>query len=423
MSEKRMQKIESNRNQQANNAKHIIDKLHIINETSEDTSRRNSSSYEGDEDSFNMDKNIKPRLLIPQQSYYYQKEVEESFYQSTSSKLDLKAQSDSRAYNTPTSINEDDMDYQTARGVRGPIGSQSLSRPNYGDFGGTQGFEKTRKKLDTMVSSQSFMTLGRGKDSLGSDSGSQEKEPDEEEGTDSEHQARFFINEEKVIRNHLKLNFTLQALQILTILLAMTFFDWVHVIINTSKSTQLVYHVSLLNVEVGDPQGGLSELPFNEDKQPKIWLYNLMHECYSDKTTIPSQFCDRSWSLFLAGSLTFIGLTVASMANVYNTFQVANFQKRHYMAPFQLFLQKNLCHLYIAIALFYFVLSLSFVYLRQLGTGQYFLLLGALMAVGTSRHFKRQYKRLKHIQLVKTLVVTENSIKGESQGNNEGEYR
>lgn len=132
------------------------------------------------------------------------------------------------------------------------------------------------------------MTLDRGKGSQDSDSGSKGQEADEEEGADSEHQALYFVNEEKVIRNHLKLNFTLQSIQIFVLLLAMTFFDWAHVIINTSKSTQMVYHVSLLNVEVGDPQGGISELPFNEDRQPKIWLYNLMDECYGDKTTIPS---------------------------------------------------------------------------------------------------------------------------------------
>lgn len=70
-------------------------------------------------------------------------------------------------------------------------------------------------------------------------------------------------------------------------------------------------------------------------------------------------------------------------------------------------MQKHLCHFYLAFYIFYFIVSLSFVYVRQLGTGQYFMILGVLVSIVTAKHFRSQYKRLQHVQLVKTLVVVD----------------
>jgi len=54
-------------------------------------------------------------------------------------------------------------------------------------------------------------------------------------------------------------------------------------------------------------------------------------------------------------------------------------------------------------------MSLSFVYLNQVGSGQYFGMLGAALAVATEKHFMTQHKRVEHIRLVKTLVIEDNT--------------
>ena len=67
---------------------------------------------------------------------------------------------------------------------------------------------------------------------------------------------------------------------------------------------------------------------------------------------------------------------------------------------------------------FYFLMSLSFVYLNQVGSGQYFGMLGAALAIATEKHFMNQYKRVEHIRLVKTLVIEDSttSIEASTQG-------
>jgi hypothetical protein len=72
---------------------------------------------------------------------------------------------------------------------------------------------------------------------------------DEAGEPETEHQARYFVNEEKVVRNHLKLNIALQLGQVVLFLLAVSVFDWAHVVASQTASPQ-VYHVSLLKVDV-----------------------------------------------------------------------------------------------------------------------------------------------------------------------------
>ena len=58
------------------------------------------------------------------------------------------------------------------------------------------------------------------------------KDEDEKE-PENEHQSRYFVNEEKVIRNHLKLNVALQFTQIILFCLAVSIFDWAHVVVSS----------------------------------------------------------------------------------------------------------------------------------------------------------------------------------------------
>jgi len=56
----------------------------------------------------------------------------------------------------------------------------------------------------------------------GSSDGSEGDEPEFE-------QAQYFMNEEKVIRNHLKLNVGLNVIQVIMFILTLTILDWTHV--------------------------------------------------------------------------------------------------------------------------------------------------------------------------------------------------
>lgn len=42
-------------------------------------------------------------------------------------------------------------------------------------------------------------------------------------------QAQYFLNEEKVIRNHLKLNVGINFIQVILFILTLTILDWTHV--------------------------------------------------------------------------------------------------------------------------------------------------------------------------------------------------
>ena len=59
------------------------------------------------------------------------------------------------------------------------------------------------------------------------------------------------MNEEKVIKNHIRLNIVLQITLIVIFLLAMIVFDWTHLTINQGELS-LEYHISLLSAEQGN---------------------------------------------------------------------------------------------------------------------------------------------------------------------------
>ena len=68
---------------------------------------------------------------------------------------------------------------------------------------------------------------------------------------------------------------------------------------------------------------------------------------------------------------------------------------------------KYLSHLYCSLTLFYFIVSLSFVYLSQIGNGLYAAMFGAVIAIVAKKHFVAQYRRVHHMTLVKNLVVVD----------------
>ena len=101
-------------------------------------------------------------------------------------------------------------------------------------------------------------------------------------------QAAYFNNEEKMIKNNLKLNVTLQVIQLLIFIVAAACFDWTHVTTNVS-TTKDSYHVSLLRMEA-------------EDVLP-VWLFHVASDCSEDAAVYPypPEICERAGSLFVAG--------------------------------------------------------------------------------------------------------------------------
>ena len=76
---------------------------------------------------------------------------------------------------------------------------------------------------------------------------------DEEAGDDNSNQ--YFSNEEKVIKNHLKLNLGLQVVQLLLFLIATSSFEWAEIVVGSeikpiNEPESLVYDVSLLKAEI-----------------------------------------------------------------------------------------------------------------------------------------------------------------------------
>ena len=76
---------------------------------------------------------------------------------------------------------------------------------------------------------------------------------DDEAGDDNSNQ--YFSNEEKVIRNHLKLNLGLQILQLILFLVAALSFEWAQVLIDSDVKpagdpSSILYHVSLLKAKI-----------------------------------------------------------------------------------------------------------------------------------------------------------------------------
>jgi hypothetical protein len=75
------------------------------------------------------------------------------------------------------------------------------------------------------------------------------------------------MNEEKVIKNHLKLNIGMHAAQIILFILTLTIFDWSHVQVEQGEGSSVDYHVTLMKVKT------------DFDYQDPIWLYTLTDDC------------------------------------------------------------------------------------------------------------------------------------------------
>lgn len=69
---------------------------------------------------------------------------------------------------------------------------------------------------------------------------------------------------------------------------------------------------------------------------------------------------------------------------------------------------KYLVLLYLGSLICYVVVSMSFIYIGAIGLGQYISLGGIVLAAISRHHFLKLYKRIKHLQMVKNLVVEEN---------------
>lgn len=100
---------------------------------------------------------------------------------------------------------------------------------------------------------------------------------------------QYFDNEEKVIKNHLKLNIGLHLLQILMFLLALYAFDWTHI---DSEVDGNLYHVMLLSAHTESWDGD--------------WLFNISEDCFTspnelDHEPYPNDLCSRVGTLSMAG--------------------------------------------------------------------------------------------------------------------------
>lgn len=99
-----------------------------------------------------------------------------------------------------------------------------------------------------------------------------------------------------MIKNNLKLNVTLQVIQILVFIIAAACFDWTHVTTNPA-TTKDVYHVSLLKMNA-------------EDNTPAVWLFQVATDCSENSDVkhdvdFPPLICERAGSLFVAGLFVF----------------------------------------------------------------------------------------------------------------------
>lgn len=68
---------------------------------------------------------------------------------------------------------------------------------------------------------------------------------------------------------------------------------------------------------------------------------------------------------------------------------------------------KYIVFLYGFLVVFYFVVSMSFIYVKSIGISQILCLAGVVLGLITRSHFSRQYLKIKHLELVKNLVVEE----------------
>lgn len=122
-----------------------------------------------------------------------------------------------------------------------------------------------------------------------------------------------------------------------------------------------------------------SSAEFTDDQNaiPSVYLFTLSDQCL-DQISHPSdtkyqlyprELCDRSGSLFLSGTLSFVALFVCWLLNLYNSFSILVFVKRFQLTSIQYVFIKYVPYLYMCICVFYFVVSLSFVYLSQIAIG------------------------------------------------------
>eukprot|EP00347_Sterkiella_histriomuscorum_P006033 403354322 len=283
---------------------------------------------------------------------------------------------------------QDDIDYKTA--LSDDKRYKSRGQKSYQDPNETEDYEELKDDIDriNIVTSATYgMGSGKSKNKnkysqlqkndeedlhfqfLDANKKKSSSEGSNEEGTEIE-QAIYFQNEEKVIKNHLKLNIGFQVVHIVLFILAIMIFDWTHLSVKNSQSSnespQLKnYHISLMKIETD-----------SEYKEPSEWLYSVLENCIAqegnDYKTEPQEICERAGSLFLAGAFVFI---------------------------------KYLIYVYIFFIVLYFLVSMSFIYLTDIGVGLYLSLLGVVIALLTRQHFLKLNRKIQHLQLVKTLVV------------------
>ena len=65
-------------------------------------------------------------------------------------------------------------------------------------------------------------------------------------------QIQFFFNEEKMIRNHMRLNIIFHVIQIAVFVASAIVFDWTHVSLTDEEYGKRTYHVSLLLISEED---------------------------------------------------------------------------------------------------------------------------------------------------------------------------
>ena len=66
-----------------------------------------------------------------------------------------------------------------------------------------------------------------------------------------------------------------------------------------------------------------------------------------------------------------------------------------------------LVYVYAFLVVFYFAVSMSFVYWKSIGLSQVISLVGVMIAYINRSHFHKQYLKVKHLELVKNLVIDE----------------
>mmetsp|Transcript_3903 Transcript_3903/g.3843 ORF Transcript_3903/g.3843 Transcript_3903/m.3843 type:complete len:188 (+) Transcript_3903:177-740(+) len=173
----------------------------------------------------------------------------------------------------------------------------------------------------------------------GSSSGSDDDRNSYEEGY-------FFRKEEQIIKNHLKLNATLQFISMCIFMMAICCCYWAHV-----KVEEEVYHFKLFTMF------GNNEF---------VWTYNVTLTCNENmegeetQLQYPEEVCQRAPALFVSGFFTAIGLTGAIFINIYTILSLALFSLKFTLDKLQSVCISNLHLFYIITTSFYFMFSTKF---------------------------------------------------------------